>query len=228
MSIGLIIMVWNACELTCREILKTLASKGAWEQSHTVEALVSELGSVGITQALNCYVNEFPEDESALAAGLAHAAQIIEICRVYRNYYVHHISGVTRYGVDLSPEMIAKDPPLSEAITVGPFAKVYSKTAKGKMKFSLHFIKPEELILFNNYLADVHKYLQSLQTSIIHYFRKELEIEERAKAPQPLPLLSALKKPVSSLFSTSRRPALAPRTIIATDEDTELSNDGEF
>lgn len=219
MTLGLIIMVWNACELQSREILNTLASKAAYEHKRTVEPLISELGSVGITQGLSCYVHEFPDDERDLSSALAHAVQVTEICRAYRNYYIHQISGVTRYGFDFSPETIAKNPPVHEAMTVGPFAKVFSRTAKGKMKFSMHFIEPDELLKFNNYLAEFHEYLNKLHVAVIHYFRKDILLENREPAPHPLTLLNTLKKPEVGPLIQKGRPALAPWVLLDDDED---------
>ena len=221
MSLGLIIMVWNACELSCRDILKILSSKGSWEHQNAIEPLISELGSVGITQALNCYSHEFPEEEFALASGVSHAAKVIEISRVYRNYYVHHISGVTRYGIDFSPEMMNKNPAFHEAMTVGPFAKVYSKTAKGKVKFSMQFITSAELIDLNNYLASFYEYLNELSVSLIHYFREDLADGERAPPPELIPILAPLKKPDAWLDGRMHRPSLGPILPMLDDEDDE-------
>lgn len=210
MSLGLIVMVWNACELNMRQILQWLASKGSHEHTATIEPLISELGSVGLTQALNCYAHEFPDDQHEIATGILHLTQVIENCRAYRNYYIHAISGVTRYGFDFSDEIIENDTPMHEAMTVGPFGKVYVKSAKGKKKFHVGFIKADELLQFNNYLADLRTYIGQLETCIIHYFRN-VPREERMGVPQRLPALPALRKQTFDHPKFKRPPALAPR-----------------
>jgi hypothetical protein len=193
MGLGMVVMVWNACELSLRETLSWLGAKGSTEHRRVTEPLISELGSVGITQALSCYAYELPEDGESLSAAITHAVKIVETCRTYRNYYVHGISGVTKYGLDLSPETIAADPPFHEVMTQGPFGKVYLKSAKGKQKFLMDFISAEDLIEFNNYLAAVLGYLSSLQTSVIQYFR--VPLEQREPIPEPLRMLPPHKKP---------------------------------
>jgi hypothetical protein len=209
MALGLIVMVWNACEIELRHMLSNLGSKGNIELRAVVEPLISELGSVGITQALSCYAHELPQQEHELSSAILHAARVVETSRAYRNYYVHSISGVTRYGIDFSPGSVENDTPLHEAMTNGPFAKVYAKTAKGKQKFFLDFISAADLTSFNNYLAEVHDYLTVLHSAVNHYFRKSgLANVEGAHPPKPLRMLPPLAKPNFDFVKS--RPALAP------------------
>ena len=224
MGIGMLVMTWNACEIAMRDMLRPLASKGNLEAYSTSEVLISELGSVGLTQALNCYSHELPDDETALAEAIRHVCQVVDTCRAYRNYYVHNISGVTKYGLDFSYETMERDIPVYEAMTTGPFGRVYSKTAKGRKKFSLDFIDPKDLMDFNNYLANLEDYIQALNVAILHYLRP-LPLEERAKPLPPLPLLSALKKPSFDHPKLKQRPALAPWTRIEDDEDASVNNE---
>lgn len=193
MGLGMLVITWNACELSLRQTLSWVGSKGSFEHRRVTEPLISELGSVGITQALSCYAYELPEEEKYLSDAIIHAVKVVELCRTYRNYYVHGISGVSQYGLDFSPEIIAAGTPIHEALTEGPFGRVYLKTAKGKQKFLLDFISAEALIEFNNYLADVYDYLVEIEVAIIQFFRKPPE--EREPLPKPLRMLPPHKKP---------------------------------
>ncbi|ONF97373.1 hypothetical protein [Sphingomonas jeddahensis] len=216
LGLGMLVIVWNACELSLRESLSWLGAKGSPEHLRVAEPLISELGSVGITQALSCYANELPEEEESLTSAILHAVKVVEICRTYRNYYVHGISGVTKYGIDFSPEAIAADIPVHEAMTMGPFGNVYLKSAKGKRKFLLDFVSADDLISFNNYLADFHVYLNGLQTAIIQYFRKPKE--QRQPIPDPLCMLKPHQKPSFDHMKIGRK-ALAPWPLGWSDDD---------
>lgn len=220
MGLGMLVIVWNACELLLRETLAWVGAKGRIEHRRVTEPLISELGSVGITQALSCYAYELPEGQEVLSAAIIHAVKVVEVCRTYRNYYVHGISGVTRYGLDFSAETIAADIPMHEAMTLGPFGKVYLKTAKGKQKFLLDFIPVDDLVNFNNYLAEVHDYLCELQLAINQYFRRPLE--ERDPVPKALRMLPPHKKPSFDHMNTGHK-ALAPWPPNWDDDDDDAN-----
>ena len=222
MGLGMLVMVWNACELSLRETLAWVGAKGSVEHRRVTEPLISELGSVGITQALSCYAYELPEGQEVLSSAMIHAVKVVEICRTYRNYYVHGISGVTQYGLDFSPETIAADIPVHEAMKMGPFGKVYLKTAKGKQKFLLDFIPADALINFNNYLAEVHDYLGELQLAIIQYFRKPPD--EREPIPKPLRMLPPHKKPSFDHMKTGSK-VLAPWPPNWDDDDDDATGE---
>lgn len=193
MALGLIIMNWNHCEVTLRQMLQDLAAGGDWRRQRLVEPLIHELTSVGIAQALSCYADEMPEDQVDLAAAMRHAGTALERARAYRNYYVHGIYGVTRFGILWNDDMIQSDTPIHEAVSEGPFGSIYQKSGKYKSKFIMDFIDRETLTSLSTHLAEFYDYLHHLELSIRHYFRR-LPYRETAPVPQPLPLLDTLEK----------------------------------
>lgn len=218
MTLGLIVMAWNACELSIHDLLRTLVAKGEISRYRVVEPLIVELGAVGLAHALLCFAHELPPEESQLAEAVRSAAEAWESARPYRNYYIHGISGVTRYGIDFSFDTMDRDVPLHEAITMGPFGKVYLKTAKGRNRFLMDFIALNPLAEFNNYLADFRDHLRSLRTSAMHYFKSK-PLSERAAVPAPMPKLGPLQKPAFDHPRLKFPPALAADDPIEEVED---------
>jgi hypothetical protein len=143
--LGLVVMTWNGCEEGLRQIIRSVATRGRMENTALVEVLSTELGTLGLTQAVRCYANEFPDSDQDLAEAFRHVAALCERLKAYRNHYVHGITGVSKYGFDLSDEMFERNPPMHEAMTIGPFATLYEKSAKGRSKFVMDHIRPEQL-----------------------------------------------------------------------------------
>lgn len=211
--LGMIIIVWNSCELGLRGMLRTLASKGHYAYHNPVEVLISELGAVEITHALQCYVYEFPDDQSEISDAIAYVVKAIDICRVYRNYYVHDIHGVTKYGIDFSDKLMDDEITITDAMMEGPFASVYSKTAKGKQKFILDFISVERLREFNNHLASLEEYIRTLDRVIYQFLSKRV-LDDPARIPEKMPIFAPLKKPALDHAKMKRPPAFSIFTPI--------------
>jgi len=195
LSLGMIVVSWNACEVGLRHMLRTLASGGDASRASLSEILVSELNSVGISQALSCYAEEFPADASDIAAALKNASAVLDRCRAYRNYYVHGINGVTQRGMFFSDEDFQNNTPAWELMREGPFGYVYSKSAKRELRFFTHFIDREALIKFGNYLSDFNDFIRALDLSVIHFFRY-LDYRSTAPVPGLLDILADVQKPI--------------------------------
>lgn len=182
LALGLVAIGWNRCESRLREIVESLACRGHWENRGAVEIIVTELGTVGITQALQCYSRGFPDGNDDIGEAIRCAVEWAERLKTYRNYYVHAIYSVTPYGMILTEEMITKETLFHEAITMGPYGMVYQKSAKGKSKWAHDFITADSIIWLNRQLVDLNNYLDGVAASINHYFRAN---EWRKCAPLP-------------------------------------------
>lgn len=207
MALGMLTIVWNACESRLRSILIDLSSGGDLLRYRLVEPLVIEMGSVSLAQALRCLVSEFPNHAADIGAALDHAITFYERCRSYRNYYVHGISAVTRYGIFCTDEDIGLDTPLHETMREGPFGSIFDKSAKGKNKFRMDFVDRDSLQKFNNTLANYAEYLDGLHLSIRHYFRR-FDHKRTAPLPPLPPLPDMLERRALSHPKLQRRPAL--------------------
>lgn len=207
MALGLVAMAWNGVELRMRDLIKAIVCKGVFESGRLAEIIVTELGTVGLTQALNCFSAEMPEEESELSVAISHLVEMAERLKAYRNYYIHGVRGVTAYGFTLTDEMLDQDTPLTEALDVGPFAHVYQKTAKGKSKFYMEYLRVEKLTWLNNQLADLEEYIGRVSVSVNHYLQR-LNWRESAPLPHAPPLPSRLVKPDTSHPKLKLPPAL--------------------
>ena len=154
LALGLVAIAWNSCELAMRDLLRTLSTGGDMLKGRLVEVLISELGTVGTTQAIQCYAKELPDEEPELSAALIYVAEAAERLKAYRNYYIHGIRGVTGLGFFLTPDLLDRDASIVEAMQEGPFGNIYQKSAKGRTKFIYDFIRANKLIWLNNSLAD--------------------------------------------------------------------------
>jgi hypothetical protein len=218
LTLGLVVIAWNSCELGMRGLIRTLATRQAVENWGLVEILISELGTLGLEQAIRCYANEFPDEEEDFARALRHVAECAERHKAYRNYYVHGIRGVTGRGWFVSDEMIENDTPIHEALVEGPFGNIYQKSAKGRTRFIMDFIRADALTKLNNDLADLGDYIQGVTTSAAHYLRGA-DYRQTAPLPEPPPLPSVLVKP------ELRHPKLKLRRAL--DIRTSPGGDGE-
>src|SRR5215213_3773845 len=91
--LGLVVMNWNGCEEGLRQIIRSVATRQRLENWALIEVLSSEMGALGITQAIRCYADEFPDTDQELAAAFRHVAALCERLKAYRNYYVHGMTG---------------------------------------------------------------------------------------------------------------------------------------
>lgn len=194
LAIGMIAINWNRCQTFLFEILDELGSGGDWRRKHLVEILSVELSSVGIAQALNCYANELPNEVDDLADALRHTARFLERARAYRNYYIHGVDAVTRYGFLPTHEDFDNDVSIVDVMREGPFAKIWTKSAKHKVKMTFSFVEPDALSDFANELGGFAEYLTALKVSVTHYFRG-MTFRESAPLPPPPPLPDVLEKP---------------------------------
>jgi hypothetical protein len=210
MSLGLVVIGWNACELACRELVKTLATGGQHRSWRLAEVLISELGSVGLTQALQCYAREFPSEQKDLARAVRHIADVTERLRAYRNYFVHGITNVTHYGFDVSEEMIERDAPITEALIEGPFAHIYQKSAKGRSKFVLDHVKAGVLADVNRDLVRLKVYIDAVSIAVGRWLRGA-DDQDGAPLPEPPPLPDVLVKPEIRHPKAQPPPGLGPR-----------------
>ncbi|MEA1013891.1 hypothetical protein [Sphingosinicella sp. LY1275] len=207
MGLGLLIMNWNGCEVTLREILQTLACGGDWRRQRLVEPLVHELTSVGIAQALGCYAHELPDENSDLAEALRHIAVVLERARAFRNYYVHGINAVTKYGFRWNDELFEDDRPWHDALIEGPFGSIYLKSGKNQPKFIMDSVPVEPIMKLANYLADFREYIWTIAGSIGQYLSGR-DYRQTAPLPPALPLLDKLEKPVLNHPKLHERRAL--------------------
>jgi hypothetical protein len=210
MALGLVVIAWNACDLSLRTMIRDLATGGKVELWKLSEILVSELGSVGITNALSCYADEFPDEEKDLPKALRYVAEAIDRYRAYRNYFVHGITAVTRYGMFVTDEDIERDTPVHELMFEGPFATVYQKTAKGRLKFISDHISKDQLAELATGLADLDVFITALSSSVAHFFRSH-DWRKSAPLPAPPPLPSVLRKPDLRHPKLRLPPSLKPR-----------------
>lgn len=206
-ALGMIVVGWNRCELHIRELLKALTTAGDVLRQRAIEPIIVELGTVGMAQALNCLAEEFPTEQHDIAEGVRHVANMYERCRAYRNYYVHGISAVTRYGIFIDAEDFEKDTPLHEAMREGPYGTIHNRSGKNKFKFGMDHVDTEQLVRFNNTLGDLGDYTENLNLTVGHYFRR-FDYKKTAPLPQPLQLPSALEKRVWSHPKMKPLPAL--------------------
>lgn len=209
LAVGLVVIAWNACEDGMRRLITSLATRQRWENARLAEILVSEMGTLGLTQAIRCYADEIPKSDEEIAGALRHLAELAERLKAYRNYYVHGITRVTQYGLLLDDEAIEADTPVSEAMTMGPFGMVMQHSAKGRSKFIWDFVAAEQIIDLNNRLATAVEYIEAVGLSVNHFLR-DLKWRKSAPLPAPPPLPSVLVKPELRHPKIAKPPALIP------------------
>lgn len=194
LALGLVTISWNRLESHLRGMTQDLAGRCDLASRMTVEVIVTELGTVGITQALQTYARQFPDNHADLGDSLRAGVEWAERLKSYRNYYIHAIQSITMYGMIPAEEMIVSDAPIHEAMTVGPYGMIYQKSAKGKSKWSQDFITSEKIIWLNNQLIQCLEYLKAIDWSINRYFHV---LDWRKIAPLlPQPTLpDVLQKP---------------------------------
>lgn len=210
LSLGLIVITWNAAENSMRTILRCILSQADFDRGRLVEPLIVEAGAVGLVQALNCAADEFPEDAPDVAEAIRAATTFFERVRPYRNYYVHGVNGVTSYGLKFDDEAIESDLPISEMMEVGPFAQVYVKSGKHKSKFGMDWVERETLSDFNNLVADFVDYLQSVEMLVSRYLRG-VRSSGDPQLPKLPPMPDPLRKPAFDHPKLKPSPALKIR-----------------
>lgn len=210
MALGLVAIVWNSCELGLREVIKVLATRQVVENQRAVEVLISELGTVGLTQAIRCYAAEFPDSETELPGALIYIADTTERLKSYRNYYFHGIRGITQYGLEITDEMIDRDTPITDAMIEGPFAHIYQRSAKGRSKFVTEFVGARKLMWLNNELADLNDYIRGTAVSLRYYLNGD-DYRQIAPLLEQRPLPDVLAKPELRHPKLKPRPAPTPR-----------------
>lgn len=194
LALGMLTINWNNCEGTLRQLLRELITKNDLRSWRLADPLISELTSVGIAQAINCYAAEFPPEFADISDALKHATSFLERARSYRNYYIHGIRAITQYGFIITDEGIENDTPLHETMFEGPFGNIHTKTAKHKLKNSMDFITKDELFEHSNGLAGFNDYLLAVSSSIRAYLRGA-DYREIAPLPPLVPLPNVLVKP---------------------------------
>ena len=208
LSLGMMIISWNACEEQLRYIIKVIVARGDYRAQKLVEILTVEMGTLALEQALESLTHEFPEHSGDLAAELRFAVSLVGRLKTYRNYYTHAVSGITQYGIDWNNDKFEQDLPISAYMTQGPFAQLYQKTAKGKPKWAWEFVSPQELVKFTNHIADTADYLRDLSLTVTHYMRRIANWRESAPLPQRPPLPAVLAKRVLDHPKLKLPPAL--------------------
>lgn len=202
-----------------RDLIRELASGAAIQNWKLVEILVSEMGTLGITQALRCYADEFPDSYGDLAQAIRHVAECADRHKAYRNYYVHGITGVTALGIMWSDEMIERDVPVYEAVVPGPFGQVYQKSAKGRTRFINEYVNADRIIKLNNDLADLQDYIRNVAASVSHYLRGP-DFRQTFPLREPPPLPDVLVKP------ELRHPKLQQRRALDRSDRTREGDEG--
>lgn len=95
------VIVWNCVEQEARRLL-------VGPQQRNIAALVASahLGNVALTDALRAFA-ETLEDEVE-ASHVAHACEMFERIRAYRNYYVHGLTFLGLQGPELLPTAVVR------------------------------------------------------------------------------------------------------------------------
>jgi hypothetical protein len=207
--LGLVVMSWNSCESNLRELIRAIATRHRLEDTQLIDVLVSEMGTLGLTQAIRCYADEVPPSEPELAAALIHSAALTERLKPYRNYYVHGMQGVTRYGVTITDELLDRDAPWHEALQEGSFANIYQRSAKGRSKFVMDFVDAKQLTWLAEQLEAAVEYTRSVGSAFKHFLGGN-PWRETAPLPEPPPLPDVLVKPELRHPKLKKLPALTP------------------
>ena len=92
-AFGRMVMAWNRAEASLRQLLAGLCGGNTIEANLKARIVTAELGSAGLTYALNSFAANLLPPE--VAERVEHAVKYYDRLRVYRNYYVHGITSVT-------------------------------------------------------------------------------------------------------------------------------------
>jgi len=169
MTLGMIIANWNRTESLMRRILNALVSGGNSLNSNLAKILTSNLSANDLQQAITCFIEEPPLDAEILKIHIKHTSLSFDRLRSYRNHYVHGIDGFSQYGIKISDQSLEENVPLEDCMIEGPFAKLWSESARGKFKWSLDFCDLDELTKFNNSVLDFYNKSDTLYSYILHY-----------------------------------------------------------
>ena len=206
--LGHIVIAWNRCEGAIRELPHTLASLGNVELRTVSDILISELGTVGLAQALKCFADEFPLDHQRLSEEVDHVAAVYGALRPHRNYNVHGITAFTPFGMVLNEDTLKDEKDLHERIEPGPFANIQQRTAKGKLTFAIASVRYTEHDKLLAQLEKFEPYIKALNSALNDYFHgREYEAKLLARPNRP----DALVKQAVRTKSLLERPFLAPR-----------------
>lgn len=114
-ALGEMIVYWNRLDNAMRGFLLGLYDAQSFQEIIRANAIIVELGNVGLAQAVKTLANEILSGE--VRDHTLHAVKYFERLREYRNYYAHSIASI----------IPAKS---------GPHGFAAQTTAKGKYKWS--------------------------------------------------------------------------------------------
>ncbi len=193
-------MLWNKSESLLREIAADLVSSGDLEARSRAKLVIVELGSVGLSQALNCISLELPSNQSELARSIKHAAKMYETLREYRNYLAHGLYDISHYGILPTSKQLTDGVGLSDVMYEGPFAYIIGHTAKSESKLVLDFFTEAEIREMMAKFEAFHAFLGSLSRYTSHTVRMNptrrfrRPRQSRPEAPQLPPMPKKLAK----------------------------------
>lgn len=210
MTLGLVVIGWNACEGALKDILITLTLRNVPEHRMLVTPVIAELGTLGVVQALQCIAEEFPDEDSELRDELRYLVKVSETLKAFRNYYVHGVRSVTEKGIFVDEVPLERmSDPFSEIVVQGPFAQIFQQTAKGSPKVHYDFIKTEQLAMLCNQQGELKEYATKLEASIKLYLRG-LEWRKLSPLPPRPPMPDRLVKREVPHRKRLLAPALTP------------------
>ncbi len=88
-TLGRLVVEWNLAEATLRLLLNKVAGPDGFDSETRAQLLTSELGAVGLAQALQSHADVMQDRK--LAAAIDYAVKCYQNLRGHRNYYVHGI-----------------------------------------------------------------------------------------------------------------------------------------
>jgi hypothetical protein len=160
-ALGTLVVRWNQADDALRTLLMSLCGSGMSGSNLRTEAIALELGTRGVTQALQTIANdELPLPESDL---VLHAVKYYEILGEYRNFYVHTIKLVTPNG-----------------------ATTTHKSAKGKLLIGGETIQKDNLVQVYNWANELSQFITQLNFSMFFPLGERTPLPEKPALPDRL------------------------------------------
>jgi enamine deaminase RidA (YjgF/YER057c/UK114 family) len=186
---GWTLMAWNKSESLMRGIAQNLVSCGHWEAGSRAKLIIVELGSRSLANALNCITLDMP-DQPELTKLVRHAVKMYETMLDYRNYLVHGLYDISKYGIlPDAPDYLAR--PFSDSMRAGPFAYIIGQSARSEAKLVLDFFTERQMRDIMQKFEALHGFLEELSAYVsisVQLKRRRVLRKLRRKPPQPPPL----------------------------------------